>query len=214
MKTTKQNANNIMWVEYWIRKAHPSFEEYVLSAERYDDSRWICEIKLPVMGKTIKSISKTEVAAMINASNKAAKLIDECMKNHPEMVIRNRFKGKRWEIESDEDGRFLTISMNSDWRNRQDKQLKMIADGMLETIKKAVKKLAKINGSSEDLFIQVLDKSLFDKNMSIDDIVSKIDSRLEKEYQTTQLPVCYGIDGNSIIVIGYMVPTAKEGDEN
>ena len=54
----KKNANNIMWVEYWIRKAHPSFEEYELTADKYDDCRWICEINLPLINKTVKSIVK------------------------------------------------------------------------------------------------------------------------------------------------------------
>ena len=105
----KKNANNIMWVEYWIRKAHPSFEEYELYAEKYDNYRWICEIELPLINKTVKSISEKEVNAMLNASEKAAKLINEYMKEHPELVIKNSFKGKRWEIVSDENGKFLSM---------------------------------------------------------------------------------------------------------
>lgn len=27
----KKNVNNIMWVEYWIQKVHPSFEDYELT---------------------------------------------------------------------------------------------------------------------------------------------------------------------------------------
>ena len=60
----KQNANNIMWVEYWIRQAHPTFKNYELSIERYDDYRWICEITLPIINKTVRSISETEINAM------------------------------------------------------------------------------------------------------------------------------------------------------
>ena len=70
----KKNANNIMWAEYWIQKAHPSFEDYELSASKYDDYRWICEIELPLINKTVKSISEKEVNAMFNASEKAANL--------------------------------------------------------------------------------------------------------------------------------------------
>ncbi len=139
IKRINQNANNIMWVEYWIRKAHPSFEEYELFAERYDDYRWICEIKLPLIEKSVKSISEKEVNAMLNASTKAVKLIDEYMKDHPELKIINRFKGKRWEIVSDETGKFVSMGMSSAWRREQGKQMEKMTKDSLETIKKAIK---------------------------------------------------------------------------
>lgn len=31
----KKNVNDIMWVEYWIKKAHPSFEDCKLTVEKY-----------------------------------------------------------------------------------------------------------------------------------------------------------------------------------
>lgn len=183
-KTIKQNANNIMWVEYWIQKAHPSFEDYELFAERYDDYRWICEIKLPLIEKSVKSISEKEVNAMLNASEKAAKLIDEYMKEHPELKIINRFKGKRWEIVSD------------------------------ETVKKAIKKLAKINGTSKNLYIQVLDQSFFDDNMTVKEILEEVNDKIEKEDHTTQCTVCYDKDGDSVIVVGYTLPSSEKGELN
>ena len=200
-----------MWVEYWIRKAHPSFGEYELFAEKYDDCRWICEIKLPLINKTVKSISEKEVNAMLNASTKAAKLIDEYMKDHPELKIINRFKGKRWEIVSDETGKFISMGMSSAWRREQGKQMEKMTKDSLETIKKAIKKLAKINGKSKNLFIQVLDQSLFDDNMTLTEIIKEVNDKIEKEYHTTQCSVCYDIDGGSVIAVGYTLPSIQEG---
>lgn len=205
-----KNANNIMWVEYWIRKAHPSFEEYELYAERYDDYRWICEIELPLINKTVKSISEKEVNAMLNASEKAAKLINEYMKEHPELVIRNSFKGKRWEIVSDENGRFLSMGMSSVWRRRQGKQMEKMTRDSLEAVKKAIKRLAKINGTSKNLFIQVLDQSFFDENKSIQDIMYEVNDKIEDDYHMSNMTVCYDKDGDSVIVVGYTSPS-KEG---
>ena len=205
-----KNANNIMWVEYWIRKAHPSFEEYELYAERYDDYRWICEIELPLINKTVKSISEKEVNAMLNASEKAAKLINEYMKEHPELVIRNSFKGKRWEIVSDENGRFLSMGMCSAWRRRQGKQMEKMTRDSLEAVKKAIKRLAKINGTSKNLFIQVLDQSFFDENKSIQDIIHEVNDKIENDYHMSNMTVCYDKDGDSVIVVGYTSPS-KEG---
>ena len=207
----KKNANNIMWVEYWIRKAHPSFEEYELYAERYDDCRWICEIELPLINKTVKSISEKEVNAMLNASEKAAKLINEYMKEHPELVIKNSFKGKRWEIVSDENGKFLSMGMSSAWRREQGKQMEKMTRDSLETVKKAIKKLAKINGTSKNLFIQVLDQSLFDEDKPIRDIMYEVNDKIENDYHMTNMTVCYDKDGDSVIVVGYTFPSEKGG---
>ena len=207
----KKNANNIMWVEYWIRKAHPSFEEYELYAERYDDYRWICEIELPLINKTVKSISEKEVNAMLNASEKAAKLINEYMKEHPELVIKNSFKGKRWEIVSDENGKFLSMGMSSAWRREQGKQMEKMTRDSLETVKKAIKRLAKINGTSKNLFIQVLDQSLFDEDKPIRDIMYEVNDKIENDYHMTNMTVCYDKDGDSIIVVGYTFPSEKGG---
>ena len=207
----KKNANNIMWVEYWIRKAHPSFEEYELYAERYDNYRWICEIELPIINKTVKSISEKEVNAMLNASGKAAKLIDEYMKEHPELVIRNSFKGKRWEIVSDETGKFLSMGMSSAWRREQGKQMEKMTKDSLEAVKKAIKRIAKINGTSKNLFIQVLDQSLFDEDKPIRDIMYEVNDKIENDYHMTNMTVCYDKDGDSVIVVGYTFPSEKGG---
>ena len=207
----KKNANNIMWVEYWIRKAHPSFEEYELYAERYDNYRWICEIELPLINKTVKSISEKEVNAMLNASEKAAKLIDEYMKEHPELVIRNSFKGKRWEIVSDETGKFLSMGMSSAWRREQGKQMEKMTKDSLEAVKKAIKRIAKINGTSKNLFVQVLDQSLFDEDKPIRDIMYEVNDKIENDYHMTNMTVCYDKDGDSVIVVGYTFPSEKGG---
>lgn len=209
----KKNANNIMWVEYWISKAHPSFEEYELTADKYDDYRWICEINLPLINKTVKSISEKEINAMLNASEKAAKLIDEYMKNHPELEIRNVFKGKRWEINGDENGKLLSMGMSSAWRSERGKQMEKMTKNSLETIKKAIKRLAKINGTSKNLFIQVLDQSLFDEDKSIQDVMYEVNDKIENDYHMRNMTVCYDKDGDSVIVIGYTFPS-KEGGLN
>ena len=125
MKSKRQIANKILWVEYWIQQAHPSYKDYELSAEKYDDKRWICKLELPLINRTVQSISKTEVNAMINAADKATRLIDGYMKEHPELKIKNEFKGKPYLIHSDRNGRYKSIGLSSEYRARIGK--KMIA---------------------------------------------------------------------------------------
>ena len=203
-----------MWVEYWIRKAHPSFEEYVLTAERYDDYRWICEINLPLIEKTVKSISQKEVNAMLNASENAAKLIDEYMKEHPELKIINRFKNKRWEILGDEDGKVLRLGMSNSWRRDIGKQIEKMSNDSITVIKKAIKKLSKINGTSKNLFIQVIDQSLFDDDKTIKEIIDEVNEKIQKEYRIVNMATTYQTDGDSVIVVGYTLPSIQKGDLN
>lgn len=207
----KKNANNIMWVEYWIQKAHPSFKDYELTAEKYDDHRWICEIELPLINKTVKSISEKEVNAMFNASEKAAKLINEYMNNHPELEIINSFKGKRWEINGDENGKFLSMGMSKAWREEQGKQMMKMTNDSLEAVKKATKKIAKINGTSKNLFIQVLDQSLFDSEKTIEEIMHEVNDKIKNDYHMSNMAVYYDKDGDSVIVVGYTVPKEEGG---
>ncbi len=203
-----------MWVEYWIRKAHPSMEDYEILAELNQNGEWECKIELPLINKTVKSISEKEVNAMLNASYKAAKLIDGYMKEHPELEIINRFKGKRWEIISDETGKYVSTGMSSAWRREQGKQIEKMTIDSLEAIKKTIKKLNKINGSPKNLYIQVLDRSLFDDNMTVDEIVEEVNDKIRKEYHTTQCTMCCGIDGDSVIVAGYAFPPEAKGELN
>ena len=207
----KKNANNIMWVEYWIQKAHPLFEDYELTSEKYDDYRWICEIELPLINKTVKSISEKEVNAMFNASEKAAKLIDEYMKNYPELKIINRFKGKRWEINGDANGKFLSMRKSKACREEQGKQMMKMTSDSLETVKKAIKKIAKINGTSKNLFIQVLDQSLFDDDKTIEEIMHEVNDKIENDYHMSNMTVCYDKDGDSVIVVGHTFPKEEGG---
>ena len=210
-KTINKNANNIMWVEYWIQHVNPSLEDYEIAAERYDNYRWICEIELPLINKTVKSISEKEVNAMLNAAEKAAKVINEYMKNNPDLAVRNMFKGMRWEIISDENGKFLSKGMNKAWKEELDKQISRITNGSIMAIKKAIKRIAKLNGTSKNLFIQVMDRSLFDDKMTVEQISHEINVRIEKDYPTLDMTVCCDKDEDSIIVVGYTYPIEEGG---
>ena len=135
------------------------------------------------------------------------------MKNHPELEIKNVFKGKRWEINGDENGKLLSMGMSSAWRSERGKQMEKKTKNSLETIKKAIKRLAKINGTSKNLFIQVLDQSLFDKDKSIQDVMYEVNDKIENDYHMSNMTVCYDKDGDSVIVVGYSFPS-KEGGLN
>lgn len=133
------------------------------------------------------------------------------MNNYPELEIINNFKGKRWEINGDENGKFLSMGMSKAWREEQGKQTMKITSNSLETVKKAIKKIAKINGTSKNLFIQVLDQSLFDSDKTIEEIMHEVNDKIKNDYHMSNMAVCYDKDGDSVIVVGYTVPKEEGG---
>ena len=98
----------MMWVAYWIEHAHPTQEMVEIWADEIENKKWKCEIELPLINKTVVSVSTTQVNAMKNASDKAAKLIDEYMKNHPELKWKNPYKKGGWVFVEDANGKFIS----------------------------------------------------------------------------------------------------------
>ena len=204
-KVIKHNANNLMWVEYWIQNVSPTNKDYELFAEKYDDKKWICEIHLPLINEIAKSISTKEVNAMINASEKAAKLINEYMKSHPELKINIKFICEPWEIESYESGNFVSIGMKRAWIRKQFKEIEKVEKAPFKSIEKTIKNLAEINGTSKNLFVQILSRSLFDKNKSIEEIMCEVDDKIICSYRVDNLSVSYNDNDDCIIAMGYLV---------
>ena len=192
-----------MWVEYWVQQAHPSFADFNIWADETGDGRWICKFDLPLINKTVESISETQVNAMIRSANKAAKLIDEYMKNHPEMHIENKFKYKQYVIETDDNGRFRSLHLSEAARLRFGKAKVREDEESLEAVRKAIKKIAKINNSDKDIFIKVIDKSQFSDEMSIEEILEKLMNETEERYSFNELTIRFEKDINSIIMVGY-----------
>ena len=195
-------ANNILWVEYWIGKVSNSCEEYEITAQELLNGKWKCEIELPLINETVASVSATEVNAILNASAKAAKLIKTYASTHLEINIPNRFKGKPYYLESN-NGRYIRIGLSSEYRKKQGEQLKKMANESTKAIQRAISRIKKINGSDQDLYIQVLDKSLFAREPKIDDADAVVQDFLETKFEAALLGVSTTIDENHIIFIGY-----------
>lgn len=204
-----KNANNIMWVEYWVRRAHPSYKEYEITADRYDDYRWVCEIELPLINKTVEAKSEKEIDAMINASNKAAKLINKYMVDHPELNIPNIYKNKHYSIIGDEDGKFISMGQDVSMNKRYSRQTEKRIGDSFKAIKKAVAKIAKINGTTKNMFIKVVDQSLLDDEKTIKEIVDEESEKLMDEHPLSNNTICYDKDDGLLIVIGYDIPKSE-----
>lgn len=175
-----KNANNIMWVEYWVQQAHPSVQ-FQISADPYKDG-WKCEFDIPLVNKTVSSTSKTEVNAMLNAAKKARKIIEEYVKQHPEAKYENKYWSKDWEIEEDEEGHFLGLGKKSKTRKREGMEFVKKIGVARRAIETAVEKVGRVFDSAEGLYIQVIDKSHFEENPNLQELEEKIWQNYSKQY--------------------------------
>ena len=222
----RKNANNIMWVEYWIERHIEQYKipakesgtpfkmegpaprklikyDEEIAAEPYKGNKWICTINIPLVEETIEAIATTEINAMINAADKAAKLINEYLEFHPELRIRNRFKNGHWQIIGDKKGNFIEMGLSPEARKREGKKMTDMMSNSLKTIENAISKLERINGTSKNLFIQVLDKDLFKGNMSTRDILNFITDKIREEYGVLTCTVSFSKTRDHVIVVGY-----------
>lgn len=103
------------------------------------------------------------------------------------------------------------MGMSKAWREEQGKQMMKMTNDSLETVKKTINKIAKINGTSKNLFIQVLDQSLFDDDKIIEEIMHEVNDKIENDYHMSNMTVCYDKDGDSVIVLGYTFPVEEGG---
>lgn len=206
MKKTTKSATTMMWVEYWVKYVDPSRNRFEIWADKLPNGKWKCEIELPLINQKVISIATTQVNAMKNASAKAAKLINEYMKVHPEMEIRNIFKGEEWVFEEDENGNFKSAGRSSRCRVREGKQLQWKMEESSKAVEKAISRIKKVNGSTKNLFIQVIDKSFFKEDDSLEDIQRKIRNKMLGDSSDWWISwVSTSIAEDCVAVVGYIL---------
>lgn len=123
MKKKTLNGSQILWVEYWIRQAHPSYSDYTIEATQLENGKWCCEIEIPILNGFVRCKSNTEVEAVMAAAEKAANKIESFIKQIRLFDIKNEFKDKPYLIETDNQGRILSIGLSSEYREKEGEEL-------------------------------------------------------------------------------------------
>lgn len=176
-----KTANNIVWVEAWIKQAHPSLD-FEISAEPHN-GKWKCEFDIPTVNKTVKSISNTEVNAMLNAAKKARKIINEYLVDRPELKgIVGDYWSKGWIIEEDESGSFLGLGRSDKViRSESEKYIQRIGASR-RAIETALDKVEKIFNYRGNLNIQVIDKKLLGDNPDLKELEQRVWDNYKEMY--------------------------------
>lgn len=199
-----KSANNIVWVEYWILKVDPT-QEAEIFANQTPDGSWKCEIELPRINQKVCSMADTQVDAMIKTADQAAEIINDYMSAHQELNIKNIYANGHYEIIEDENGNFVSIEVNSEYRKKESEKLVNAISKTLDIIGNAVEKVEKISYLNKNIFIQVVDKSVFPDNLDDTEISDMIDDNIRQVYGYGYQGFAATIRNNLIINVGYII---------
>lgn len=205
MKNQKaKSANKAVYVDHWFLMFGEPNNDGV-TANQLSNGMWVCELKLPLIDKTVKASSKSAANAMANASEKATKLIKEYLNEHPDVKFVQVGHFHHYEFYTSESG-YTGFQLNSEYRKKVSNDMLKMRLESTKAIEKAVAKIAKINGTDKNLFVQVIDKSYLDKDDTTEDIQRKICRKMLGDtsdsciaWQTTS------IQGNCVIATGYIM---------
>lgn len=198
-----KKANKAAVVERWVMMYSDSQEDYEgITANQLPTNKWESVIELPLINKTVSATANSQINAILKASDEAYKLIKDYLKEHPdtkffplsyfrgyeikEVVIRvpnSRFGGEY--VDS-----YVTIERNEKARKKNYDKLNQIMAQTISAIQKAMDRLERINGSIKNVFIEILDESLFDETVNEDVIPESICAHIEKNYGANAYPEC------------------------
>ena len=202
-KTNKTfKANKIAYVERWVMHFGKDKEYDGVEANQLPNGKWLCEIELPLINLTVKASSVTKINAMLNAADKATRVIKQYLENNPDVRWIPLSKFHHWEIEMGEHG-FVSLHLNSEYRKKSGQEMLRMQQESIKAVKKAISRIKRINGSDKDLFIQVLDRSLFDKDATNDDIYKKIFDAMYEQHNIFVSSIDCDTENNHVIVVGY-----------
>lgn len=201
-----KNANNMMWVEHWIERFDPHREIIEIWGYEQPNGRWMCQIDLPLINKVVTSISNTQVGSMKSATDKAAKLINQYMADHPECRIENKFRGKQYCFSEDEQGHVITVGLSEEAEKAITRKTKQIAQESLKAIKSALARIEKINGSGDGVYIETIKLSDIGEDATSQQINMRLWEHFQKAHDHQIQAINWVLFGESVIGIGYTFP--------
>ena len=198
----KQSANKTVYIDNWFTWYGEPNNDGVI-ATQLPSGKWACELRLPLINQTVKSISSTAANAMENASSKAIPLVEKYLSEHPNVTFLSRTQIQHYEFYTDESG-FTGFRVNPEYRRRQGNVMLNKHLKSTKVVEKAIAKIKTIAGNEKGLFIQLIDRALFSDSATIDEIQTIISSHVLDGLSQTMISwaMCT-IAGNSVIAIGY-----------
>jgi len=203
-KQKAKSANKTVYIDHWLTWYGEPRNDGV-TATQLSDGRWVCEIKLPLINQTIKSVAKTAANAMENASNKAIPLVEQYLLEHPDIKFISKSLIHHYEFYTDEDG-ITNFRRNPEYSKKNSNDLLKMQLECSKAMAKAVNRIKRVNGTNKNLFVQVIDKSFFGEDDTIEDIQRKINRKLFGD--SSDWFICWqatSIIDNCVIAVGHIM---------
>ena len=200
----KKSASNFMWVMDWIGKFHPSIEPTEIWAHKDENVKWRSAVLLPIINKEVISISTTQVNAMKNVSDKAAKLIRDYIKEHPEVALPNKYLRKDCVFEETEDGEFISAGLSEKAFRSSEQKSMTVMEESLALVERTIKRLDTIAGKDRKTQIHTYDLSLFGDNPTRSEITQKLHGMMVKLYPNNFEGVNWTLHDNTVIALAYL----------
>lgn len=200
----KKSASNFMWVMDWIGKFDPSNEPTEIWGHKDKNGKWRSAVLLPIINKEVISISTTQVNSMKNVSDKAAKLIRDYIKEHPEVALSNKYLRKDCVFEETEDGEFISAGLSEEaYRASEQKSITVMKES-LALVERTIKRLDTIAGKDRKTQIHTYDLSLFGDNPTQSEITQKLHGMMVKLYSNNFEGVNWTLHDSTVIALAYL----------
>ena len=101
------SADKVIKTINWM--VNDDYNDSLLESIRKDDL-YVCEIRLPLIEKTVIGIGDSKIDSIDNATKQASNLIDEYLSASPHVTVENYFNVKEYVLEEDDNG-YLSIHL-------------------------------------------------------------------------------------------------------
>ena len=204
-----RTANKMAYVERWVSHFGDDENRDAVIAEKQPNGKWLCEIELPLINQTIRHESTNHMNALLKASEKATKVIQFYLLNHPEVKWIPLSKVRNWELTTNDDG-YMSLNLTKNYRRKIGKQMEQDRIDSINIIKKALAKLNKKWGENDHTYIQVVGHAAFSDDMKIKDILREVEGKFMEDYKLVEATTCYDKETRSVITFGYTMPREEK----
>lgn len=163
-------VKEIVTVVNWVSQVDEELADEILSPKKNKDGDWTSEVKLPLINKTVIGLGKDKLESIKNMAIKASQLIEEYTKEHPEIKVKDLFGADCYDLIEDNDG-YVSIEISNKERKKQGLIDMEIFTKMQDFGKSVLDEFEEKLGKYGDLFLSVQSVSLFDKELTEDQII-------------------------------------------
>lgn len=201
MKESTKNANKLIKVENRVNRYSQNNTPKEIEAIQLENGKWLCEIEIPYVDIKVKAVSKTEANAMLRAADKAYIIIQEFLRNNMNKNLTLE-KIHNMQMRINEKGEVMSIGTSRKYNEKENNRIFYLERKTIEEIVKTIDKIKKGLNPSDNLILEIVDKSRFEDTMSEKEIKNTF-ARMVMSRNRNIYSSVVTIKDNHVIFIGY-----------